>query len=596
MNYLSVLNKDLNSNNTIKFNKKFIYFNRNCNLKHWNSYFDDKNKIKLIILGRPVLETLDWEKFEKSEENFITKFLIKKYIDLEIKDFCNQLNGAFSIMIMDYNLNKLLIITDKLGIYPIYTYGSDNLSSFQFSSNFKILLDNINNNLNFDIVSISEFLKKGFIYHPNTFYEEIKTLDNGTYCVLDFNKKKIQKEKYFKLNEEPVDNFNYLVKELSKALLKSIERRTLKYFGKKVVFLSGGSDSRMILANSVDANTDAITLYNQENHEIKITKNISKLLNIKHELIKRDENYYYESFDDSIMNNSGRSLPIDDHFLNLKNNQKIQAYDTVLTGCYADWLFKGIALDREQLSFFLIGKLPLYKLKKFNYNFFSKRTLLKDKYEKMIKNREDQIFQNKESHISNEIKRIFPLFQEETSSTRMTLQQFFSWDSIFSDNDVIKIYQKIPAKYKINSQVYDRAVALLLNKVKNIPHANKKHKIGINKYYGAVLYITSMIKNKILKFTKIKKIDSVAGEGSWINFKEFANNAKIKTLWMKSKNLELIKEMLENKNLEFKEIINNDYKLIYKCIVLNKILDQKKNKKIENYITYTNEKYSYEYF
>jgi len=160
----------------------------------------------------------------------------------------------------------------------------------------------------------------------------------------------------------------------------------------------------------------------------------------------------------------------------------------------------------------------------------------------------------------------------------MTLQQFFSWDSIFSDNDVIKVYQQIPAKYKINSEVYDRAVSLILNKVKNIPHANKKHKIGINKYYGTILYIASMLKNKILKLSKIKETNSIAGDGSWINFKAYANNTKIKTLWMKSYNLEIIKEMLDSKKLEFKEIINNDYKLIYKCIVLNKILFQGKDK------------------
>ncbi len=578
MNYLSLLNKDLNLVNSINFNDKFIYLNRECNLKHWNSHFDNKNKIQLMILGRPVIEVLDWERFDKFEENYITKFLIKKYIDLEINDFCNQLNGAFSILVIDYKNNKLSIITDKLGIYPIYTYGINNLSSFQFSSNFKTLFENINNKVNLDIVSIAEFLKKGFIYHPNTYYEEIKTLDNGSYCVLDFNEKKIIKKKYFEVTAKPVYNFDYLVKELSKALSKSIERRTHKYFGKKVVFLSGGTDSRMILANSADPKTDAITLYNQENHEIKITKNIAKLLNVKHELIKRNENYYLDSFDSSIMNNSGRSLPIDDHFLNLKNNEKIKKYDTILTGCYADWMFKGIALDRKQLSFFLIGKLPLYKLKNFNFNFFAKRTLLKEKYEVMIRERENKIFVDKESHLSNEIGRIFPLFQEETSSTRMTLQQFFSWDSIFSDNDVIKVYEQIPAKYKINSEVYDRAVSLILDKVKNIPHANKKHKIGINKYYGTILYIFSMLKNKILKLSKIKETNSVAGDGSWINFKAYANDTKIKTLWMKSYNLEIIKEMLDNKKMEFKEIINNDYKLIYKCIVLNKILFQGKNK------------------
>jgi asparagine synthase (glutamine-hydrolysing) len=573
-----VLNKDLNLTNSINFNNKFITLNRECNLKHWNSHFDHKSKIQLIILGRPVIEVLDWAKFDKSEESFITKFLIKKYIDLEINDFCNQLNGAFSILVIDYKFNKLSIITDKLGIYPIYTYGIDNINSFQFSSNFKTLLDNINNKVHKDIVSIAEFLKKGFIYHPNTFYTEIKTLDNGSYCILDFNEKKIIKKKYFQIKAKPIYNFDYLVNELSKVLSKSIERRTLNHFGKKAVFLSGGTDSRMILANSADFNTDALTLYNQENHEIKITKNIAQSLNAKHELIKRDENYYLNSFDSSIQANSGRSLPIDDHFLNLKNNEKIKKYDTILTGCYADWLFKGIALDRTQLSFSFIGKLPLYKLKAFNYNFFAKRTLLKKKYEKMIREREDQIFSDKESHLNNEIVRIFPLFQEETSATRMTLQQFFPWDSIFSDNDVIKVYQQIPAKYKINSEVYDRAVSNILNKGKNIPHANKKHKIGINKYYGAIIYILSMIKNKILKLIKIKKTNLVAGDGSWINFKEYTNNEQIKKLWENSQNLKLLKEMLPSNKLEFKEIINNDYKLIYKCIVLDKILYQRKDK------------------
>lgn len=578
MNYLSVLNKDLNQVNSINFHDKFITLNRNCNLKHWNSHFDNKNNIQLIILGRPVIEVSDWVKFNVSEESYITKFLTKKYIDLEIDDFCNQLNGAFSILVIDHKFNKLSIITDKLGIYPIYTYGSDNINSFQLSSNFRTLLDNINTKVNIDIVSIAEFLKKGFIYHPNTFYEEIKTLDNGSYYILDFNEKKITKKKYFRVSAKPTYNFDYLVNKLSKALLKSIERRTLKYFGKKGVFLSGGTDSRMILANSFDQNTDAITLYNQENHEIKITKNIAQTLNAKHELIKRNDDYYLDSFFSSIDANSGRSLPIDDHFLNIRYDKKIKQYDTILTGCYADWLFKGIALDRAKLSFSFIGKLPLYKLKSFNYNFFAKRTLLKKKYEKMIKDREDQIFSDRESHLNNEIARIFPLFQEETSATRMTLQQFFPWDSIFSDNDVIEIYQQIPAKYKINSEVYDKAVSNILNKVKNIPHANKKHKIGINKYYGAIIYVTSMIKNKILKLIRIKKNNYIAGDGSWINFKEYTNNAQIKNLWKNTQNNKLFEEMLDSNNLEFQEIINNDYQLIYKCIVLNKILYQDKEK------------------
>ena len=70
---------------------------------------------------------------------------------------------------------------------------------------------------------------------------------------------------------------------------------------------------------------------------------------------------------------------------------------------------------------------------------FSKRTLLDKKYEKLIRERERYYFCEKEPYIKNEIGRIFPLFQEETAATRLTLQQLFPWDSIFSDNDVLEV-------------------------------------------------------------------------------------------------------------------------------------------------------------
>ena len=578
MNYLSVLNKELSTIKSIKFNNKSIYLNRECNLKHWNSYLDKESNIQIMILGRPAIEISDWDRFGRTEVSYITKILIKKYIKLEINDFCNQLNGAFSILVIDYNLNTLSIITDKLGIYPIYIDGIDNFEKFQFSSNLKFLTDNYKGKMDIDMVSVAEFLKKGFIYHPNTYYQKIKTLDNGSYCVLDFNKKKIFKKKYFKIRAKPIYNFDYLVGMLSSALIKSIERRTLKFYGNKAVFLSGGSDSRMILANSVDQDMEAVTLYNEDNHEIRITKKITKLINAKHQLIKRDKDYYQKSFNDSIQLNGGRSLPTDDHFLNLKNDERIKKYDTILTGCYADWLFKGIALDRKQTSFPLIGKLPLYRLKPFEYNFFSKRSLLNQKYENLIKEREDHIFYDKNSHFDNESKRIFPLFQEETSATRLTLQQLFPWDCIFSDNDIIEVYQRIPVKYKINSEVYDKAISLIINKVKDVPHANKRHKIGINKYYGTALYIMNIIKNKILKLLRLKTINYIAGDGSWINFKEYAKSQAIHSLWVNIQDLKLFREMLGIKKIEFKEIIKNDYKLIYKFIVLNKVLFHNKDK------------------
>ena len=251
--------------------------------------------------------------------------------------------------------------------------------------------------------------------------------------------------------------------------------------------------------------------------------------------------------------------------------------DTILTGCYADWLFKGIALDRKQFSFFN-KKLPLYDLKNFDYDFFSKRTQLDKKYEELIKKREDIIFSDKETHIKNEICRIFPLFQEETAATRLTLQQLFPWDSIFSDNDLIEVYQEIPTKYKINSEVYDKAVSLILNKVENIPHSGKRHKIGINKYYGTLIYLIRVKIDKILKLLRIKKVNLLTGDGSWMSSKKYATDKEFKSLWMNMKNFKLFKDMLKDNDLDFHEILKKDTKLIFKCIVLDKFISQNKEK------------------
>ena len=128
-------------------------------------------------------------------------------------------------------------------------------------------------------------------------------------------------------------------------------------------------------------------------------------------------------------------------------------------------------------------------------------------------------------------------------------------------------------EFKINSEVYDKAVFKILKKVKNIPHANKRHKIGINKYIGATFYLISIIKNKILKLIRIKKINPIAGEGSWISFKEYAKSKEILLLWKKINDLDLYKDMLSIREFTFSEIIKRDYKLIYKCLVLNKILN-----------------------
>ena len=70
-----------------------------------------------------------------------------------------------------------------------------------------------------------------------------------------------------------------------------------------------------------------------------------------------------------------------------------------------------------------------------------------------------------------------------------------------------------------------------MNKVKNIPHSSKKHRIGINKYHGVLIYIIKVKIDKILKFLKIKKVNPITGDGSWMNAKEYAIHKEFISFW-----------------------------------------------------------------
>jgi hypothetical protein len=69
MNYLSLLNKDLNLENSINFNDKFIYLNRECNLKHWNSHFD-KKKNTINDFRQTSNRSFGLENFDKFRRKF----------------------------------------------------------------------------------------------------------------------------------------------------------------------------------------------------------------------------------------------------------------------------------------------------------------------------------------------------------------------------------------------------------------------------------------------------------------------------------------------------------------------------------------------
>ena len=527
----------------------------------------------MFILGRPVIEVDEWRDYDDECSSYITKLLIGKYKNDELNTFCRKLNGAFTIIILDYKLNEIIVITDKAGVYPVYSIKDD-----FYLSNHPDLLANYLDSKDLDYTSIAEFINKGFVYHPNTFYEDIKSLDNGVVIRYQCDCKNLIKTRYYEFKFNIEKNFKLLKKELVRSIKNSIHRRTVNQYRNKACFLSGGGDSRTILENSLDGNIDAITLYNSDTFELRTTKKVADKLNKKLYLVKRSHNYYLEALQNSIYNSCGMHSFRHDHYINLIKNNLVTKYDSLLTGCFADWMFKGIALDREKTC--ILGfDFPIYKLKNFDRHFFGTKSKITDFYLKKILIREDNIFKQTRNHLELESRRIFPLFQEETFTTRLILQKNFPWESVFCDNDVLTTYQKVPANFKINGELYNMTLKDLNYKTRKILHSGKKAKIGTYKYHYIII-------RTLTKLTKIFLKKHEDNRGSWIDFKLLleSNTNVVKSLYnFSSDSQKIINRVLgydyfdRQKN---QKILYNDFRLFFNvlnfCTWYDKIFTGKK--------------------
>lgn len=518
MNYFAILNQPIDQDD-IAFNGKFIHFEQHCSLKHWMPFFDEKNQIRMFVLGRPAIGLDEWKEYQKNEESYITKILIEKYLKNDLNKFCNELNGAFTVLILDGKKNRLILITDKLGIYPVYENSKKSLADFQVSTHSDILANHLPENT-LDIVSVAEFIKFGFINIPNTYYNECKTLKHSHFYIWDFNRKGFDSKKYFDFKSKHSHDTKFLVDKLANSLLGAIKRRTNGHYGKKAVLLSGGADSRAILYNA-GKNTDAITLYNIDNVEIETAKEIAKILNVDHHLLKRDFDHYIDVLEQSVLGSGGTSEITSDHFLKYKDSSIFNRYDQLLTGCYFDYMFKGLSLNTKSVSIF--GKHLHYKIfSKVDNSFYTEVFTLSDRYDTKVLERTGGLNENFTDLTELESRRSFPFFREADAIMRLSLIRFFQSDFIASDNDLIDCFLVIPPKYKINSQIFGKAVAKITPKINHIPHANTGIKIGTDPYIFAIKSIFNSLKKKLSK----RKTDKLIGDGSWINFIEYARKSK----------------------------------------------------------------------
>ena len=500
MHHLTVLNRQLNKrfsySESLRFKNKTIYLNQKYSLRHWDSFFDRQRQRQLILLGRPAINLDSWASYD-NDPAFVTRSLNNDLNELPFGEFCIKTNGSFSLLIADFFNQTLSIIRDKFGVFPIFVSGEHSIDDIQVSTHPDILAVH-SGNCSLDKTSVAEFLADGYVSHPCTFYKEITSINPGSFLTVDYRRHKVSQTQYFSCDSDLCYDFTSLVDELSDALSSSIKRRSHPQYGQTGVLLSGGGDSRPLAVNTI-TKPHAFTSFSTKNKEFQITREITERLKVDHHVIKRTSASNSIGLTKSPRYTGGMSTGGSATLMDLLRDDSLLKMDNLLSGDYADWLLKDIAFNTMPITFFG-KKLPLNKFSEFSYHFYGGSVPI-PALQNRIADRRNSIFPPSERQQSNalQFRRIVPLSNEYTSSTRLFLQRTLPWESYLIDNDVINCVLRIPPDFKLNGRLYDQALKILCRPIIDIPHASKGTRLGTNLYITACRMTLVMLKKRLTK-------------------------------------------------------------------------------------------------
>ncbi len=159
----------------------------------------------------------------------------------------SELRGVFSLAVFEKGPSRLLLISDKFGLKPLYyTLVSQGVL---FASEVKALLCHPGVSREPDMEALADFFYHGHLLGDRTPFRDIKLLSPGSVLILS-EEGAFRVEPYWRLRELFVSQEEYedgLLASVVEAFGEAVRKR-LRFKEELGISLSGGLDSRAILA------------------------------------------------------------------------------------------------------------------------------------------------------------------------------------------------------------------------------------------------------------------------------------------------------------------------------------------------------------
>jgi len=271
-----------------------FYLNGSVNLGSWlraglltklhkkNAVWSDLNGLDVFFDGY-LSDVIGKETLITSKS---TAQLIAELYREEGCQFVTRLRGSFLILVVDARVNKAILFTDRSGSRPVFMR-AEHSGFTAIAPQMQFLSAIAPKRQEIDPVAIVDFLLRGCFSSQSSLFVGIKKIPGAT--SVEFTPNEINIKSYWQPNfvASIAKNELALVEELDELLVKAA-CRTLRVATNPLLLLTGGRDSRIMLAALLDVGVKDIptltyAVEGTASDEVKIAKLIAEHCKLSHE-------------------------------------------------------------------------------------------------------------------------------------------------------------------------------------------------------------------------------------------------------------------------------------------------------------------------
>lgn len=254
-----------------------------------------------------------------------------------------DVSGPFVAICIHKLTGRVELVTDMLGFIPAFLSGEpDSTGSLVIGTHLDAVAEAANCQARLDFPSLFEFIVAGVPSFPFTAYKGIRQAPPAAVTTIDPVSSNFQVCHYWTPTEESrVPDIRDAAVCLREEFLRSV-RLTCEHLSSVAIFMSGGEDSRAVLAAVPrEIKRVCITVADDYNREASLAEHCAREVGAEWILVKRAHDEYIQDFD-----TKSRVLSLHEgndcfHMFAVAKGSHLDRYDAVLGGLLADALFKG---------------------------------------------------------------------------------------------------------------------------------------------------------------------------------------------------------------------------------------------------------------